>query len=95
MLRRDLERTREIVLALVLGEVSTDQVHEYHARLARSEDEFHVLRTQQRRKDGTLVPVEVTHRLLRNQAQAMVVAVSRDISDSLKNEEALRRSEAG
>jgi diguanylate cyclase (GGDEF)-like protein/PAS domain S-box-containing protein len=81
-------------LTVLLSEVSTTQVREYHAHLSRGEGEFHTLRTQHMRKDGTLVPVEVTQRLVRTPIRAVVVAVARDITEWLKNEEALRRSEA-
>jgi diguanylate cyclase (GGDEF)-like protein/PAS domain S-box-containing protein len=79
---------------LLLAEDSTQQVREFHARMSRSDGEFHVVRTQHSRKDGSLMPVEVTHRLVRTDAQAMVVAVARDITEWLQHEEALRRSEA-
>jgi diguanylate cyclase (GGDEF)-like protein/PAS domain S-box-containing protein len=88
---------RELIgepVEILLNDVSTAQVQEFHARLSRSAGEFHVLRTQHQRRDGSTVPVEVTHRLVRTEARAMVVAVARDITEWLKNEEALRRSEA-
>jgi diguanylate cyclase (GGDEF)-like protein/PAS domain S-box-containing protein len=81
-------------LTVLLPQVSTAEVREYHAHLSRSEGGFHMLRTQHVRKDGTLVPVEVTQRLVRTPVRAVVVAVARDITEWLKNEDALRRSEA-
>jgi len=51
-----------------------------------------MLRASHRRKDGSLIPVEITRRVLRSDGRNYVVGIARDISERLQNEERLQQS---
>jgi diguanylate cyclase (GGDEF)-like protein/PAS domain S-box-containing protein len=69
--------------------------------LARAYDEFIAdpsklsgMKSYYRCKDGTLLPFESTRRVLRSGERWIIVAISRDTSERIAAEEALRESEA-
>jgi len=68
--------------------------------LERAYDEFiatpaniHGMRSQYRRKDGSTFPFESTRHVLRSGDAHIIAAISRDISERIAAEEALRESE--
>ncbi|OGA68934.1 MAG: hypothetical protein A3G81_16290 [Betaproteobacteria bacterium RIFCSPLOWO2_12_FULL_65_14] len=69
-----------------------NEVRAGYERLAGSEDRTQLFRAHLCRKDGALVPVEGTRRLLRTAGRCYVVDIARDISERLKSEERLRQS---
>ena len=63
-----------------------------YERLGGSEDDTQLFRAHLRHKDGSLVPVEGTRRLLRTAGRRYVVDIARDITGRLKAEERLQQS---
>jgi diguanylate cyclase (GGDEF)-like protein/PAS domain S-box-containing protein len=63
-----------------------------YERLMASADGTQLLRAHFRRKDGSLVPVEGTRRLVRAAGRNYIVGIVRDITDRLKAEERLQQS---
>src|SRR5688572_8550970 len=61
-------------------------------RLVAGEPGTRMLRASHQRKDGSLVPVEITRRVLRAGGRTYVVGIARDISERLQNEERLQQS---
>ena len=68
------------------------QLRAEYERLMASADGTQLLRAHFRRKDGSLVPVEGTRRLVRAAGRNYVVGIVRDITDRLKAEERLQQS---
>ncbi len=63
-----------------------------YERLMASADGTQLLRAHFRRKDGSLVPVEGTRRVVRAAGRNYIVGIVRDITDRLKAEERLQQS---
>ncbi|HEX6265629.1 MAG TPA: EAL domain-containing protein [Burkholderiales bacterium] len=63
-----------------------------YERLAASVDGTQLVRAHFRRKDGSLVPVEGTRRLVRTAGRNYIVGIVRDITERLKAEERLQQS---
>jgi diguanylate cyclase (GGDEF)-like protein/PAS domain S-box-containing protein len=63
-----------------------------HERLSASPDAAQFFRAHLRRRDGTLVPVEGSRRLLRAAGRNYVVGIARDITERIKSEERLQQS---
>jgi diguanylate cyclase (GGDEF)-like protein/PAS domain S-box-containing protein len=63
-----------------------------YERLASQEGRTDVYRAHYRRKDGSLLPVEITRRIVCIGERSYVVSVARDISERLKTEERLEQS---
>jgi diguanylate cyclase (GGDEF)-like protein/PAS domain S-box-containing protein len=65
----------------------SDDLRAAFERLAAGSPEgVRMLRASHRRKDGSLVPVEITRRVLRSGGRTYVVGIARDISERLQNE---------
>ena len=91
---QELGYTREELLAMTVFDIDPQADEERQARvLAEMRDRgFALLPTAHRRKDGSVFPVEVNLKLV-NLERSYIVAVSRDISERKKAEDALRESE--
>jgi diguanylate cyclase (GGDEF)-like protein/PAS domain S-box-containing protein len=63
-----------------------------YERLTANPDAAQSFRAHFRRRDGTLVPVEGSRRLLRASGRNYVVGIARDITERLKAEERLQQS---
>jgi diguanylate cyclase (GGDEF)-like protein/PAS domain S-box-containing protein len=61
-------------------------------RLLQSPDGSELQQMRHRRKDGTIVPVEVTRRVLRTGDGTYIIGIARDLTERLRNEERLRSS---
>jgi diguanylate cyclase (GGDEF)-like protein/PAS domain S-box-containing protein len=61
-------------------------------QLASGQGTARIDRASHRRKDGSLVPVEITRRVLRSGERTYVVGIARDISARLQAEERLQQS---
>jgi diguanylate cyclase (GGDEF)-like protein/PAS domain S-box-containing protein len=73
------------------GRGEADVRAEYE-RLTAVPDAAQSFRAHFRRRDGTLVPVEGSRRLLRASGRSYVVGIARDITERLKAEERLQQS---
>jgi diguanylate cyclase (GGDEF)-like protein/PAS domain S-box-containing protein len=73
------------------GRDEADLRAEYE-RLTAGPDAAQFFRAHFRRRDGTLVPVEGSRRLLRASGRNYVVGIARDITERLKAEERLQQS---
>ncbi|HXA48549.1 MAG TPA: EAL domain-containing protein, partial [Burkholderiaceae bacterium] len=62
-------------------------------KVVRSDSKTGIIRTTHQRKDGTRLPVEVYLRAFQSEGRQLLVAVARDITDRLKTEADLRKSE--
>ncbi|HWD23424.1 MAG TPA: EAL domain-containing protein [Burkholderiales bacterium] len=68
------------------------QLRAAYERLTPSADDTQLFRAHLRHKEGSLVPVEGTRRLLRAGGRSYVVDIARDIAERLKAEERLQQS---
>ncbi len=91
----ELGYSREELLAMTVQDIDPNANDELRLRVLQRLREFGfvLLESLHRRKDGTTFPVEVNLRLARLDRE-YIVAVSRDISERKRTEEALRESEA-
>ncbi|MDR3482091.1 MAG: EAL domain-containing protein [Burkholderiaceae bacterium] len=69
------------------------RIHRRFEKVIQSDHKTGILRTTHRRKDGTRLPVEVYLRAFQSEGRQLLVAVARDITDRLKTEADLRKSE--
>jgi diguanylate cyclase (GGDEF)-like protein/PAS domain S-box-containing protein len=72
--------------------VSRDELERSYDELIANPSVTGSLKTDYRRKDGTLLPFESTRRVLRSGDEWSIVAISRDIGERIGAEEALRKS---
>ena len=68
-----------------------EDFHAAYERLASREDRTDAYRAHFRRKDGSLLPVEITRRMARIGDRRYVVSVARDIGERLRSEERLQQ----
>ena len=79
--------------AILFADRDSDDLRAAFERLAAGSPEgARMQRASHRRKDGSLVPVEITRRVLRSGGRTYVVGIARDISERLQNEERLQQS---
>ncbi|HEX6691107.1 MAG TPA: diguanylate cyclase, partial [Burkholderiales bacterium] len=89
--------TREELLAMGPGDlvpVSRDALAQQYDGLIADPHAHNGLRSYYRRKDGSLLPFESKRRVLRSGDKVIIAAISRDISERLATESALKLSEA-
>jgi PAS domain S-box-containing protein len=95
---RTLGYTREELIgasaAIVFADRDERQLAREYAALASFEGPSGVERGQFRRKDGGIVPMEITRQLFRTPAGTFVLGIGRDITERLAAERSLRESEA-
>ncbi|MGB7543756.1 MAG: diguanylate cyclase, partial [Burkholderiales bacterium] len=72
--------------------VSRDELERSYDELIANPSVSGGMKTDYRRKDGTLLPFESTRRVERSGDEWSIVAISRDISERVAAEEALRKS---
>ncbi|MCX6340198.1 MAG: PAS domain S-box protein, partial [Candidatus Aureabacteria bacterium] len=87
--------TREELLKMDVSEIVTPEVAKTLARTIKPStvQEGVYVETQDMRKDGSYVPVEVSCTLVEIKGQPSVIAVLRDISERMAAEKTLRESE--
>jgi PAS domain S-box-containing protein len=94
---RNLGYRREELLGrspdLVFADRTAEQMLSAYSQLKSGDGSSEVYRALQRRKDGSVYPVEVSRELVRGTNARFVVGVARDISERLAAERALRESE--
>ncbi|MGH8722482.1 MAG: PAS domain-containing protein, partial [Burkholderiales bacterium] len=76
----------------VVPDRTPEDMRAAYDKLLQSPDGSELLQAQHRRKDGTIVPVEVTRRVLRTAEGTYVIGIARDLTERLRNEERLRSS---
>ena len=79
-------------VARLFAERSADARSSAQEKLLAIASGFELLRADHRRKDGSLVPVEITRRILRAPDGTFLVCIARDLSERLRAEQALRLS---
>jgi len=77
--------------SLLVG-ASEEELRAGYETLLASDSGAEPMRARYRRSDGSLVPVEITRRVLRTPDGVYVVGVARDLTEQLKGEERLRHS---
>ncbi|HEX6317338.1 MAG TPA: PAS domain S-box protein, partial [Burkholderiales bacterium] len=78
--------------AMLFEDRSEAELRAEYERLVSSPDGAQLVRAHFRRKDGSLVPVEGTRRVVRAAGRSYVVGIVRDITERLKAEERLQQS---
>ncbi|MGE3570825.1 MAG: PAS domain S-box protein [Burkholderiales bacterium] len=76
----------------LFGERSDEELRAQYEEMLASGREQQPYRTHHRRKDGGLVPVEVTRRALVTPEGRFIVGIARDLTERLRDEERLRAS---
>jgi PAS domain S-box-containing protein len=88
-----LEQLRAMTVLDIRPEFDRESFRIMVGPLVRNEEVLHVFQTTQRRRDGTLYPVEVHLQLMERQGVRLVLAVALDITKRQEGERALRESE--
>ena len=78
--------------ALLFERRDEAEVRAEYERVVASPNGTQLFRAHVRRKDGSLVPVEGSRRVLRAAGRSYLVGIARDISERLKSEERLQQS---
>jgi PAS domain S-box-containing protein len=89
----NLGYSREELLALLITDYAgnVSDLQRWHAIVAQTRlSGFSLIETQQRRKDGSMLPVEINVRAFQHGGQTFMVSVVRDITERKRAEEALR-----
>ena len=76
----------------VIPDRSLEDLRAAYDRLLQRPDGAELQQMRHRRKDGSLVPVEVTRRVLRTGEGTYIIGIARDLTERLRNEERLRSS---
>jgi diguanylate cyclase (GGDEF)-like protein/PAS domain S-box-containing protein len=79
-------------VSTVFPDRSAEDMRLAYDRLLQSPDGSELQQMRHRRKDGTIVPVEVTRRVLRTGEGTYIIGIARDLTERLRNEERLRSS---
>jgi PAS domain S-box-containing protein len=79
-------------VSAVFPDRSPEDVRATYDRLLQSADGSELEQMRHRRKDGTMVPVEVTRRVLRSSEGTYIIGIARDMTERLRSEERLRSS---
>jgi len=82
-----LEEIQNITSSDIMPEYNPDRLLLVIESIRRKEEKTEVFRTEQRRKDGSLYPVEIHLQLFDNNRSPMVLAVVLDITSVLYSEE--------
>ena len=94
---RMLQYTKEELLEKSPLDITTD----YHSRPLEQIGEeiitkgYAIFETEHRRKDGTIVPVEVNAHIIVIQGRRMVLSIIRDLTRRKRDEAAFRQSQCG
>ncbi len=78
--------------AMLFADRGEAELRAEYERLVSSPEGTQLVRAHFRRKDGSLVPVEGTRRVVRTAGRSYVVGIVRDITERLKAEERLQQS---
>jgi diguanylate cyclase (GGDEF)-like protein/PAS domain S-box-containing protein len=93
---RNLGYEREELIGAELTKVipgrTLDELRAAYERLIEAGTEEELVRMLHRRKDGALIPVEVTRRVLHTQEGRYIIGIARDLTERLRTEERLRAS---
>ncbi len=79
-------------VSVVFPDRSPEDMRAIYDRLLQSADGAELQQMHHRRKDGSIVPVEVTRQVLRTSEGTYVIGIARDLTERLRNEERLRSS---
>ena len=79
-------------LTTVIPDRSLEDLRAAYDRLLQSPEGSELQQMRHRRKDGSLVPMEVTRRVLRTGEGTYIIGIARDLTERLRNEERLRSS---
>jgi PAS domain-containing protein len=77
---------------MVFADRSSEDTRATYDQLLQSHDGSELQQMRHRRKDGTIMPVEVTRRVLQTGEGTYIIGVERDMTERLRNEERLRSS---
>ena len=79
-------------VSTVLPDRSLEDMRAAYDRLLQSPQGSELQQMRHRRRDGTIVPVEVTRRVLRTDEGTYIIGIGRDMTERLRGEEQLRVS---
>jgi diguanylate cyclase (GGDEF)-like protein/PAS domain S-box-containing protein len=79
-------------VSAVFPDRSSEDMRAAYDRLLQSPDGAELQQMHHRRKDGSIVPVEVTRRVLRTGEGTYIIGIARDLTERLRSEERLRSS---
>jgi len=79
-------------VSAVFPDRSLEDMRAAYDRLLQSPHGSELQQMRHRRKDGTVVPVEVTRRVLRTGDGTYIIGIARDLTERLRSEERLRSS---
>lgn len=79
-------------VSTVFPDRSIEDMRAAYDRLLRRPDGSELEQMRHRRKDGAVVPVEVTRRVLRTGDGTYIIGIARDMTERLRSEERLRAS---
>ncbi|MDH5578998.1 MAG: PAS domain S-box protein, partial [Betaproteobacteria bacterium] len=79
-------------VSTVLPDRSLEDMRAAYDRLLQSPQGSELQQMRHRRRDGTIVPVEMTRRVLRTDEGTYIIGIGRDMTERLRGEEQLRAS---
>ncbi|MEX0800394.1 MAG: PAS domain S-box protein [Dehalococcoidia bacterium] len=88
---QSLGYTREELVTMTVQDIADPQVYA-NAREALAGGATATIETDERRKDGSTVPVEVRIRYIQSRGQRFGLAIARDVSERKESEAALQRA---
>jgi diguanylate cyclase (GGDEF)-like protein/PAS domain S-box-containing protein len=79
-------------VSIVFPDRSPEDIRAAYDRLNRSDHGAELLQMRHRRKDGSVLPVEVTRRVLRTDEGTYIIGIARDLTERVRSEAQLRAS---
>ncbi len=78
--------------AVLFADRSREDLRAQYEQLLEQDAGEALVRMHHRRKDGSMVPVEITRRVLRTPEGRYIIGIARDLTERLRSEERLRSS---